>query len=308
MRKKLTFIILSNGGSRVRQLSASQLSLVAVAMIFLIGATAFGLLARDYFSLKRTLNRQASIQHSLAAKEAEIEFHQKQIASFADEINTLKARLLALNDFEKKIRIIANLEVKEDDDNLYGVGGSPLDDIDATAQMKKDQAAMLREMHRQVEHLDVASALQAESFDSLLDSLEDQKNLLASTPSIRPAAGWISSSFGNRTSPFTGRKEFHPALDIANRDGTPIVTSADGVVRFAGKKGLLGNLVVVDHGHGLVTRYAHLSEPLVKNGEKLRRGDVIGKMGSTGRSTGPHVHYEIRLNGVPVNPSNYILN
>lgn len=308
MRKKLTFIILSSGGSRVRQLSTSRLAIGVLSVFVLAVLTSVGLLTKDYLALKRTIGHQSALQSELQTREAEIEFQQKQIAAFAEEINLLKNRILALNDFEKKIRIIANLEVPVDDGNLFGVGGSPPEDLDPTDQMKKDQSALLREMHEQVEQLDTASIQQAEGFDALLDSLEDQKNLLACTPSIRPATGWVSSSFGYRRSPFTGRKEFHPALDIANRAGTPIVAPADGVVRFVGKKGLLGKAVVIDHGHGVITRYGHLGEGLVKKGEKVKRGDVIAKMGNTGRSTGPHLHYEIRLKGVPVNPQNYIIN
>jgi murein DD-endopeptidase MepM/ murein hydrolase activator NlpD len=163
-------------------------------------------------------------------------------------------------------------------------------------------------MHDQVELLERASFDKEQDFTSLLDQLNEKKNLLACTPSIRPVKGWISSSFGYRNSPFTGRRELHAALDIANREGTPIIAPADGVVTFAGKKGLYGNLVVIDHGYGLVTRYGHLKSADVNKGDKVKRGEVLGRMGSTGRSTGPHVHYEVRLNGLPVNPDNYILN
>jgi murein DD-endopeptidase MepM/ murein hydrolase activator NlpD len=142
----------------------------------------------------------------------------------------------------------------------------------------------------------------------LFETLEGQRNLLASTPAIRPSSGWMTSRFGYRTSPFTGRKEFHKGVDIANRKGTAILATADGIVSFAGQKGAMGNIVVIDHGHGLVTRYAHLSKALKKRGEAVKRGDIIAQMGNSGRSTGPHLHYEVQLNGVPVNPAKYILN
>jgi murein DD-endopeptidase MepM/ murein hydrolase activator NlpD len=166
----------------------------------------------------------------------------------------------------------------------------------------------MREMHRQVDELNTVSQRQETRFGHLLDQLEGQRNLLASTPAIRPTDGWLTSRFGYRTSPFTGRKEFHKGVDIANRKGTNILATADGIVSYTGKKGAMGNVVVIDHGHGLVTRYAHLSETLKRRGETVHRGDVIARMGSSGRSTGPHLHYEVRLNGVPVNPSTYILN
>ncbi len=97
-------------------------------------------------------------------------------------------------------------------------------------------------------------------------------------------------------------------MDIANRKGTAILATANGIVSFAGKKGPMGNVVVIDHGHGMITRYAHLSEALKKQGDTVKRGDIIAQMGNSGRSTGPHLHYEVHLNGVPVNPVTYILN
>jgi murein DD-endopeptidase MepM/ murein hydrolase activator NlpD len=120
--------------------------------------------------------------------------------------------------------------------------------------------------------------------------------------------GWVTSNFGYRTSPFTGRREFHRGLDIATRSGTPILAPADGVVIFAGPKRLSGNMIIIDHGHGMTTNYGHIKQAHKKKGERVKRGDVIAEVGNTGRSTGPHLHYEVLLNGVSVNPEKYILN
>jgi murein DD-endopeptidase MepM/ murein hydrolase activator NlpD len=120
--------------------------------------------------------------------------------------------------------------------------------------------------------------------------------------------GWKTSSFGYRRSPFTGRRELHKGLDIAAPNGSPIIAPADGVVTYSARKGLMGNMISIKHGYGLLTRYGHLSKMLKKKGEKVERGEIIALVGSTGRSTGPHLHYEVRLNGVPVNPEKYILN
>jgi murein DD-endopeptidase MepM/ murein hydrolase activator NlpD len=152
-----------------------------------------------------------------------------------------------------------------------------------------------------------AGEVQENSFSSLLKSLEGKRNLLAATPSLHPTRGWISSNFGYRVSPFTGRKEFHRGLDIATREGTSIIAPADGVVTYSGKKWLMGNMITIDHGYGMVTRYGHISKLLKKKGNRVKRGEVIALVGNTGRSTGPHLHYEVRLNGVPVNPAKYIL-
>ncbi|MCP4745390.1 MAG: M23 family metallopeptidase [Desulfobacteraceae bacterium] len=163
-------------------------------------------------------------------------------------------------------------------------------------------------MHFQVEQLDLAVHEKKVALSDLLETFEHQKNHLAHTPAIRPAKGWISSNFGYRRSPFTGKREFHKGLDIANKKGTVIVATADGVVSVVEKKGSFGLLLMIDHGFGITTRFAHIDKAVKAPGETVKRGELIAHMGNTGRSTGPHLHYEVRLNGVPVNPSKYIFN
>lgn len=131
----------------------------------------------------------------------------------------------------------------------------------------------------------------------------EQRNALASaTPSIWPIAGWISSGFGSRRDPFTGGRDFHPGLDIPGNHGQPIIAPADGVVISAAYNGNYGNLVTIDHGFGITTRYAHLSRYGVVPGQTIGRGQTIGYVGSTGRSTSSHLHYEVLVNGQLTNP------
>jgi murein DD-endopeptidase MepM/ murein hydrolase activator NlpD len=236
-----------------------------------------------------------------------ISSQRSQIQSFAEDINTLKSTIAALNEFEQKIRIMANLEHKNDSASLLAVGGSMPEDLDANLPLAQDHDRLVREMHTQMQQVQQAGEVQENSFSSLLKSLEGKRNLLAATPSLHPTRGWISSNFGYRVSPFTGRKEFHRGLDIATREGTSIIAPADGVVTYSGKKWLMGNMITIDHGYGMVTRYGHISKLLKKKGNRVKRGEVIALVGNTGRSTGPHLHYEVRLNGVPVNPAKYIL-
>lgn len=132
--------------------------------------------------------------------------------------------------------------------------------------------------------------------------VEKQQALASATPSIWPVVGYLSSWFGNRKDPFTGGPDFHPGLDIAAPAGTPIRATADGTVESAGYAGNYGNAVVIRHGFGISTRYGHMSRIAVRNGMQIRRGDLLGYVGSTGRATSAHLHYEILLNGQAINP------
>jgi murein DD-endopeptidase MepM/ murein hydrolase activator NlpD len=138
--------------------------------------------------------------------------------------------------------------------------------------------------------------------NSMRNGVERRRALAAATPSIWPVAGWLSSSYGSRRDPFTGGADFHPGLDISADYGHRVLATADGVVTSAGSSGNYGNLLVVEHGYDIVTRYGHLSRFAVMNGQHVRRGDIIGYVGSTGRSTSPHLHYEILVNGQLTDP------
>ena len=133
-------------------------------------------------------------------------------------------------------------------------------------------------------------------------TVEKRESLMNATPSIWPVHGWLSAGYGMRSDPFTGDRDFHPGLDISAERGTPILAAAAGVVELAAPSGDYGNLVVVDHGYGLVTRYGHLSRFAVWQGLRVKRGDTIGYVGATGRATGPHLHYEVLANGKLMNP------
>ena len=136
---------------------------------------------------------------------------------------------------------------------------------------------------------------------------DDQRALLASTPSVWPARGFVTSDFGTRMDPYTARRKMHEGLDIATPRGQPVYSPSDGTVSFAGTEGGYGKVLVIDHGNGLKTRYGHVSEIFVRTGERVRKGDKVAAVGSTGRSTGPHLHYEVRVNGTPENPRMFIL-
>ncbi len=139
-------------------------------------------------------------------------------------------------------------------------------------------------------------------------NVDKRNSLAAATPSIWPTHGWLSSSMGNRSDPFTGEKDFHPGLDISADTGDPVYATADGKITTASMAGNYGNLVVIDHGYGIETRYGHLSAFKVRDGQAVKRGDLLGLVGATGRATSSHLHYEVRANGRILNPLQLLLN
>ena len=141
----------------------------------------------------------------------------------------------------------------------------------------------------------------------LSELLQEKVDRLLSTPSVPPTRGYISSEFGYRFNPFSGSRTFHAGIDIANRIGTKVYAPADGVVTYIGSMGGFGQVVRIDHGYGLVSKYGHNSKILIKSGIRVKRGDLIAEMGSSGRSTGPHLHYQVEMKGRPVNPRHFIL-
>lgn len=153
---------------------------------------------------------------------------------------------------------------------------------------------------------DLLSGLE-DRLQSVRTNVDKRNQLAAATPSIWPTHGWLSSTAGNRTDPFTGERDFHPGLDISADKGDPVYATADGTVTNAAAAGNYGNLVVIDHGYGLETRYGHLSAFKVKQGQAVKRGDLIGLVGATGRATGAHLHYEVRANGRILNPLQLLL-
>ncbi len=242
----------------------------------------------------------------------EVAVYKTQVNSLEKEVRLAQNQVAKVRELDEKLRVIANLKPSyQTGENMWGVGGIPEDftsQKDMVSTLSPNEAERIRQLHYDLFRLEKLSKFEQKSLKELHDKLISRKNLLESTPSIRPAYGYETSGFGYRISPFTGHKQFHEGLDIANRVGTPVIAPANGVVAFAGRKDGFGNLIIIDHGHGITTRYGHLSKILVKVGQHVKRGEKIGEIGNTGRSTGPHLHYEVHVNGVPVNPERYILN
>jgi murein DD-endopeptidase MepM/ murein hydrolase activator NlpD len=242
---------------------------------------------------------------------AEMKVRVRDIDSFSAENQRLKAenqryevstqflseKILEMEAYTKKLNTIAGIDPNQEMVKFGGVGD--LGDV-VTGEKKDVLEEELPALKKKAFDLE-------RSFHYLVKFYEKQTILLASTPSIWPTRGYLSSGFGYRKDPFTGGREFHKGLDIATRRGNPIVAPADGIVIKAGSSGGYGNVVVIKHQFGFVTRYGHLNRFVVQVGSKVRRGDIIGYVGTSGRSIGPHLHYEVLRNGKPVNPLHYII-
>ena len=248
-----------------------------------------------------------SIEKQLTLSNALVQKQKVQLLTFANKIKKLETDLSRVREFDTKLRVMMNLEPEQA--SLNSLGGSPDKDLPTNVYFPLYRQELLaRKMHNFLDQLSTEARLEEIRQQELINKIRSQKNILAATPSIWPTQGWITSGFGYRISPFTGQREFHKGLDISGPVGTPIYAPADGKVVFTGRDGGYGITVIIDHGLGITTRYAHLSRYVVKKNQRVTRGEIIAYMGNTGRSTGPHLHYEVRLNGVPVNPLHYILN
>lgn len=236
----------------------------------------------------------------LAREKAVIAAEREQLAARAQDVEQtvkeLRQKLARQEKRAERFAFLAGLEPR----TLNSAGEGAIVDTPADAGARYEQARGEAE----------ALADRATLFDRRLSTVEEafgrQAERLARVPSLVPVRGLFGGSFGWRRDPFTGLSEFHKGLDISGPAGTPIKAPADGVVIKTERDSGYGNTLALSHGEGLVTRYGHLSAFKVKPGEKVRRGDVIALMGSTGRSTGSHLHYEILENGVQVDPLRYI--
>ncbi|MEW6672522.1 MAG: M23 family metallopeptidase [Thermodesulfobacteriota bacterium] len=305
--KKITICIFREQSARTLSLSISISRMVWLLCLLAAGFAVMTALTIDYGNLRATQGYTFNMRNKLSFQQEEISQQRRQIQFFANEINRLKSSLASFHQFENKIRIISNIESSPESSSLFGIGGQIPADIEANLPVEESHDDLLREMHTQLKQVDEAATVQRQGFSSLLNYLEEQRNLLSSTPSIWPTKGWISSGFGYRESPFTGLREVHKGIDIAALNGQAINATGDGVVTFAGPKGSMGKMIVIDHGHGMVTRYGHLKTLSKKEGDTLKRGELIGFIGLSGRTTGPHLHYEVLIDGIPVKPRAYIL-
>src|SRR5688572_16251369 len=304
-------IVPDGAQARVRRLQVPmrRLFLGIIVVIFVVGGLLsllvhYGYVVGQVFEAKKLRDENSHLKD--------------RITVLQTKVDDVDQRLVALKSFDEKLRAMTDLR-----DDERGLAMGPLksnpqggadvpSDIDPFAvPVSGDDPAVdqLREALLDSRIVGLAHEANREmaSLSELVDYFSVREVMLKSTPSIAPTRGLLTSGFGSREDPFTGGYSMHSGLDIATREGSEVAAPASGVVIFAGEKAAYGNTVVIDHGRDITTLFGHLQRMLVKAGEKVERGQHIGNVGNTGRSTGPHLHYEVRINGVPVNPRRYVV-
>jgi murein DD-endopeptidase MepM/ murein hydrolase activator NlpD len=261
-----------------------------------------------YFSQKYYYLASDEVELTELRRESKI--RKIQAEKIALQLKSFESDMARLGRFEEKLRVITALEDSpQSSAKNWGVGGGSygLSPSSLETSLAQEAKALANKLSSNLKHLTTQAKIKTISFQELDHFFKNQKSFLQATPSIWPTKGWVTSGFGYRKSPFTGLREKHEGWDIGSRSGSAIRATADGLVSVAGRERGYGKLVEIDHGYGVVTRYGHNSKNLVKVGSKVKRGQLIALVGNTGRSTGPHLHYEVLLNSVPANPKNYIL-
>ncbi len=299
-KEYFTLMFLPGPNARVRTLSISK-SIIKTAFLSLAALIVVSLyLVYEYNDVKDKVWELQSMREELKQEKA-------QVQSFALNLLDVKRQMFMLRDLDTKLRRAVSLGPRDRAQQVLGIGGpDELGIQNLTAMGEKKQEEALKEMHQELTQLKGAASKQEASLQMLIEYFEDKRSLYASTPSVWPVRGWVTSHYGNRTSPFSGILKFHEGMDIAAQTGTPVMAPADGVVVKAGFGTGYGNMVEISHGYGLRTIYAHNSRLNVKAGQRVKRGEVISYVGDTGSSTGPHLHYEVKVNGLSVNPVKYL--
>jgi murein DD-endopeptidase MepM/ murein hydrolase activator NlpD len=300
MSDHFTLMIIPGRKSGVKKISVSKVVIrnILIASFIAIFVTLY--IVYDYASIKRD-------RAELVRLRAQTKEQSQQFRDLAMKIDSFADRMEALRQFDKKIRILSADQTSRDKKLPLGIGGSDKE-TRVKELLDQDHEKLIMGMHEGITKLNKDANDREKSFNELLAFLHEQKSILAAMPSLWPVEGWVTSEFGVRESPFRTGVEFHKGLDIATRFGKEVVAPADGLVIASAHDPQDGNFIKIDHGRGLATAFAHLSRIAVKQGMRVKKGDIIGYVGDTGRSTGPHLHYSVFVNNVPVNPRKYLKN
>jgi len=299
MAKKLfSLIIVPHCARRFRTITLSQKAVKALLSLAVFSAIVLAGFLVDYFSMNITRAKYRGLLKENAEQKKLLSDYQSSISKLSEAIQSFKS-------YTEKLNVMAGLKSSEVLKEM-GIGGGDIEGMDSGEAPSGPQLSQSITLQSPKELAEKAEDI-GKNLDVLTSFFESQAAKLASTPTIWPTIGWVSSPFSYRIDPFTGKRTFHYGIDIATNYGNPIVATADGIVLTLGIEKIGGRYVVLSHGGGLTTHYLHLSKFLVKAGQKVKRGDVIGLVGKSGKALGPHLHYEVRLNNRPQNPYQFIL-
>ncbi|MBN1164539.1 MAG: M23 family metallopeptidase [Candidatus Krumholzibacteriota bacterium] len=298
MDRYFTFLYVRRGNAGVKSIRIHRILTLGVLTVIISLLVVSISMVAHYWKIEVD-------SRALTELERENENLTDRIKAFQVEIDDLRQKMSVNFELQNRARLMANLDPISEDVWQVGVGGpEPVlmeRELSATDLLFSDFEGDLDRIVRQ-------SALQKKSYAEIIDILERENDIRNSTPSIRPLkGGFISSRFGRRMDPFTGRIARHNGVDYFARIGTPVMSTADGMVTLAKKNGNMGMTIEINHGNGFKTKYGHLLKILVKRGQRIKRGEIIGLVGNSGRSTGPHLHYEVVFRKTPRNPLNYII-
>lgn len=298
-RKRLTLLFVPHDRSNIREMSVAHRTIWIAMMVFvgLAGALVFYTLGYYTKVVREKELRQLRSENAVLLE---------RIEAMGRDVKSLGEQISALVEHGKVLRVLANLPELDEDTRKVGVGGPLYYEEEEVLTLSSDVELLVSKVQRGLDQLLREAALEQSSLAEIEERLTQDQNLRDHTPSIKPSEGYFSSGFGMRRDPFTGRLQMHKGIDISGRTGTPIRATADGVVEITGYTKGMGRYLIVDHRYGYKTMYGHLSEIIARRGTNVRRGEKIAEMGNTGRSTGPHLHYEVRYNGRAVNPWHYI--
>jgi murein DD-endopeptidase MepM/ murein hydrolase activator NlpD len=283
-----TIIFVPHARAKFRKLKVSHRLLFSI-----ISLVSTSLCLSTFFSVQYFTS--LSQTHELSKLRHENRELQSANEQFGKSVESLRTQLRTVEDRTRKLAIIAGITTL-DEASQGGSGGLRNEEM-AGSPYRDD-----------VDKMSFRSTRLSKDLSELEEKFVAQSRMLSSTPSIAPVRGILTDGFGGRSDPFTREPGQHNAIDISSAVGQPIRSPADGIVVKAEWASGYGNVIYISHGYGYSTRYGHLSAFAVRPGARIKRGDVIGYVGSTGRSTGPHLHYEVRVNNNPVNPLEYILN